>query len=231
MKSLLIESNSPILQDYYSHFLDFTCEALGIPECPPVKLVSKTGSSSFGNYNLFTKVITVATDGRHVADILRTLAHELVHEAQHMNGDPTLSLEQLEYEANAVAGMIMREYNKLHPELYDADDIGSDGQLDDSGNPGVAQGSLENSGVTVDAFQTPSYEEGGLDDGQPMRPSSPVEMAEEAPVNSVSSGGVDGIGFGSKGEPGIHPSKRNKGQVLKRKTLKQFRHGLIGGSL
>lgn len=231
MKSLLIESDAPIIQDYYSNFLDFACEYLGIPECPPVQLVSKTGSSSFGNYNIFTTVITVATDGRHVADVLRTIAHELVHEAQHMNGSPTVSLEELEYQANAVAGMIMREYNKLHPELYDADDIGSDGQLDDSGNPGVAQGSLENSGVTVDAFQTPSYEEGGLDDGQPMRPSSPVEMAEEAPVNSVSSGGVDGIGFGSKGEPGIHPSKRNKGQVLKRKTLKQFRHGLIGGSL
>lgn len=231
MKSLLIESNSPILQDYYSHFLDFTCEALGIPECPPVKLVSKTGSSSFGNYNLFTKVITVATDGRHVADILRTLAHELVHEAQHMNGDPTLSLEQLEYEANAVAGMIMRDYNKLHPELYDADEDESPDQLDDSGNPGAAQGSLENSGVTVDAFQTPSYEEGGLDDGQPMRPPYPIEMAEEAPVNAVSSGGVEGIGFGPKGEPGFHPTRHKKGQVLKRKTLKQFKHGLTGGSL
>jgi len=284
MKPLLIESNGHILQDYIQHFSYFACQKLGINDCPPIKLVSKTGSSSFGNYHISTKVITIATDGRHIADILRTLAHELVHESQHLHGQPECSLEELEYEANAIAGMIMREYNKLHPELYDATDIESDDTLEDMGNPGAAQGSLENSGVTVDRFQAPSYQEGGLS-SDPMRPTSHVELAEEgvkstdsdslkllklqnmalrafpsspkqkeiqqqinvlrekmkkentpeyhqtlkneeAPVNSVGSGAVEGMGFGPKGEPGIHPSKKNKPQVLKRKTLEQLRQGL-----
>ncbi len=202
MKPLLIESNGPILQDYFEHFCHFACQKLGIENCPPIKLVSKTGSSSFGNYHLSTKIITVATDGRHVADILRTLAHELVHEAQHMDSEvrPTHSIQELEYEANGLAGMIMREYNKIHPELYDA----------------------EETSIAID-----TTEENGISDSQPMRPYYPIEIAEDAVVNSVSSGGIDGIGVGSKGEPGIHPNKKKKEtQVLKRKTLQQFRNGL-----
>jgi hypothetical protein len=178
MRNFLVECHSPILFDYLKDFCVFVCERLGIADCPPINFVCKTGSSSFGNYRPSTKAIEVATDGRHVADILRTLAHELVHEAQHMDGEPAETLEELEYEANGLAGMLMREYNKLHPELYEAEDAPAVDELDDTGNPGIAMGNLENAGVTVDAFQTPTYES-GLDDGQPMRPPYPVEMAEE----------------------------------------------------
>lgn len=237
MKPLLIESSGSILQDYIEHFSYYACEKLGIPSCPPIGLVSKTGTSSFGNYNLSTKVITVATDGRHIADILRTLAHELVHEYQHLDGPPLQSLFELEYEANAIAGMIMREYNKMYPELYDAEpeeveavpEVQTEPVLSDTGNPGAAQGSLENSGVTVDTLQPqlPTYQEGGVSAHDPTRPTGPIEMAEEAPVNAASAGNVDGIGIGAKGEPGIHPNKLNKkDHVLKRKTLQQFKHGL-----
>lgn len=194
MRPLLIESNQPILYDYIHHFASYACERLGIQWCPPITIKSKTGTSSFGSYNTTDKRIIVAVDGRHIADILRTLAHELVHDAQHKNGIPSASLEELEYEANAVAGMIMREYNKLRPELYDAE-----GQNQDDDEYGE-----------------------GLADAQPMRPSHPVTMAEV--VNSVGSGGVDGIGVGPRGEPGIPRGKRP--QILKRKTLSQFKHGI-----
>ena len=29
--------------------------------------------------------------------------------------------------------------------------------------------------------------------------------SEDAPVNAVSSGNIDGVGYGSKGEPGVKP--------------------------
>jgi hypothetical protein len=63
--------------------------------------------------------INLALGGRHPVDILRTLAHELVHFKQHLDhklnaksGD-TGSPE--ENEAHAKAGIIMRIFNKKYP--------------------------------------------------------------------------------------------------------------------
>lgn len=180
MSNFLVECHNPILFDYLKDFCVFVCSRLGLEDCPPVTFVCKTGSTSFGSYRPSTQAIVVATDGRHVADILRTLAHEIVHDVQYADGEPDCSLEELEYEANGLAGMLMRDYNKMHPELYDAEEEPTPDELDDTGNPGAAMGSLENAGVTVDAYQTPSYES-GLDDGQPMRPPYPVELTEGHP--------------------------------------------------
>jgi Zn-dependent peptidase ImmA (M78 family) len=56
-------------------------------------------------------------------DVCRSIAHELVHHKQnlenrisdHINdGDGS----EIENEANAVAGVIIRKWGKLHPELY-----------------------------------------------------------------------------------------------------------------
>jgi Zn-dependent peptidase ImmA (M78 family) len=61
---------------------------------------------------------------RAVMDVCRSIAHELVHHKQnlenrisdHINdgGDGS----EIENEANAVAGVIIRKWGKLHPELY-----------------------------------------------------------------------------------------------------------------
>jgi hypothetical protein len=228
MSGFLIESSSPIIYDYLKDFVRFVSDKLGIEDLP-VSLVLKTGKASFGSYRPGHRTVEVATEGRHTADILRTLAHELVHDAQYKDGEPSQSLEELEYEANAVAGMLMREYNKLHPELYDAEEEPEPDEVLDMLGVG-AQGPLENAGITVDAFQAPaSYEYEGLGDAQPMRPPYPVELAEtlkeDAPVNAVGSGAVEGIGVGPKGEPGILPQKK-KTPMFKRKTLHQLREGL-----
>ena len=43
-------------------------------------------------------------------------------------------------------------------------------------------------------------------------------MWEDAAANSVGGGGIDGIGVGAKGEPGVHmkKKKKNKKELLKR---------------
>lgn len=37
---------------------------------------------TFGNYDADTNVLTVSISNRHILDVLRTLAHELVHYGQ-----------------------------------------------------------------------------------------------------------------------------------------------------
>lgn len=79
---------------------------------------------SFGQYNPKEKNLTVYIDNRNLADILRTLAHELVHHKQ--NEDGRLDIEsgetgsEIENEANALAGIIMRNYGKTHDMIYES---------------------------------------------------------------------------------------------------------------
>ncbi len=78
--------------------------------------------ASFGGYNPADKSIKLVVVGRNLADTMRTLAHELVHCRQ----DETVGLNigdgetgsEIENEANAVAGMIMRVYGRQYPEIY-----------------------------------------------------------------------------------------------------------------
>jgi len=115
---LLIECTTDKQDEFIHDFCQFTYAKLGIPDPPALTFVERTGSTSFGSYKPSDESIIVATTGRHISDILRTLGHELVHHKQLTGGGNDMSLEELEYEANAIAGMLMRDYNKLHPEMF-----------------------------------------------------------------------------------------------------------------
>lgn len=131
MKHLLIEEAHPIITDYLADFCAFACEKLGLATCPPITFVEHTGNASFGSYSPSEGTVVVATSGRHAADILRTLAHEFVHEQQIKQGTEQ-SLVEMEYDANAIAGMIMRDYNQLHPGLYGVmDSVGVENDTDE----------------------------------------------------------------------------------------------------
>ena len=68
-----------------------------------------------------TKIIYLSIVNRHPIDILRSLSHEVIHYKQLLGGKTVLGHtgSRHENEANAKAGEIMREYGKLHPELFD----------------------------------------------------------------------------------------------------------------
>jgi hypothetical protein len=76
-------------------------------------------------------MLEVAWGQRHIMDVLRTVAHELTHKHQHerdgsdMGPDAGETGSPYENEANARAGVLMRDYAKLHPEHFAA------GQTDD----------------------------------------------------------------------------------------------------
>lgn len=130
---LLIESLTPELTDYVEDFIDFMCGTLGVEDRPEVSFVAQTGNASFGSYQPSDGSVVVATQGRHIADTLRTLGHEIVHHKQMESGElESLSLLELERDANAVVGLAMRDYNQLHPEMY--------GVID---GPGTAENKLK----------------------------------------------------------------------------------------
>jgi hypothetical protein len=150
---LLIECTTEYQDQLIHDFCVFACERLEIADPPSFTFVEHTGTTSFGSYTPSDESIIVAVEGRHTSDILRTLGHELVHHKQLSEGDNSMTLELLEYEANAVAGMLMRDYNKLHPEMFDI----SVPVEPPPGSIGDSQGAVFS---------------------DPTRPSGPIEFAE-----------------------------------------------------
>jgi len=112
-------------------FITYTCNELGIEEPPKVFLNNNEsfGSTnrSFGHFNVADNKIVVAAANRNCADILRTIAHELTHYKQKLDGRLDLNNSEqsgttgsdIENEANARAGVIMRNFGKSHPEIYE----------------------------------------------------------------------------------------------------------------
>ena len=71
---------------------------------------------TFGFYDPRTHRIKVCIKDRHVTDCLRTLAHELVHRAQAqirpLTGEDGATGSDIENEANALAGILLRLWNQ-----------------------------------------------------------------------------------------------------------------------
>jgi Zn-dependent peptidase ImmA (M78 family) len=70
---------------------------------------------SFGYYDPSDHQIVIQCADRHPTDVLRTLAHELVHMAQAqispLTGEDGATGSDVENEANALAGILMRLWN------------------------------------------------------------------------------------------------------------------------
>ena len=105
-------------------FIEFAASELQLDELPNIDLQDGNEISvkhkSFGGYG--NKHITVTLSNRHIMDVCRTIAHELVHYRQDMNNELTHdsgndgSLH--ENEANALAAVVMRKWGKMHPNLF-----------------------------------------------------------------------------------------------------------------
>ena len=74
-----------------------------------------------GWYNPAKNEMWVYTGNRNLIDILRTVAHELAHHKQRLDGDTYASadLADLEGQADQVAGMIMKLYVRKFPEIIE----------------------------------------------------------------------------------------------------------------
>lgn len=109
--------------EMFSKFLPVAMHYLKLKKLPKIvfkKKIEDTHQPTFGMYVNGENVLYVALVNRHPNDILRTVAHELQHYKQdtehklHDESGATGSPE--ENEAHAMAGIVMRHFNKLHPE-------------------------------------------------------------------------------------------------------------------
>lgn len=114
MNSKELEITNP--SDVLTEFLYFVVGYLKLTTLPNIRFyrnMKKPGESlTFGYYEPADDVIYISIGDRHILDVCRTLAHELIHHKQRQQGKlkthsgSTGSTE--ENQANAQAGVIMR---------------------------------------------------------------------------------------------------------------------------
>ena len=116
-------SDEDILRD----FITFVARELKLKELPIIKLRRDPQwpvvHTTFGRYMDDKNMLEVAWGQRHIMDVLRTVAHELTHRRQHEREDVPMDAGETgspyENEANARAGILMRDYARLHPEYFE----------------------------------------------------------------------------------------------------------------
>jgi hypothetical protein len=117
------EQSDNILAD----FIDFAAQALDLNQMPKITFTDDENLAkqihALGSYQPSTDELVVVRGPRLTADVLRTLAHELVHRKQAELGP--LSKEDgktgspVENEANAAAGIILRKFGEYRPEIFE----------------------------------------------------------------------------------------------------------------
>ena len=117
------DSSHPYSEQQYSDFVDFVVTELGIENPPPIRVeVEPTSTYTTGYYNNKKEIVKVRGYQRQLADILRSIAHELVHHQQKEEGliqkpHPQIG-GPIEDEANSMAGRLVKTYGKIFPEIY-----------------------------------------------------------------------------------------------------------------
>lgn len=109
-----------------SDFVNFAKDFLGIDDGVKVELAfEKTPDlRTTAYYHNSDRRVKVYVKDRAKIDIMRSIAHELVHHKQNMDGrltDPEIDGADgspMENEANSLAGIIMRKWGRIHPEDY-----------------------------------------------------------------------------------------------------------------
>ena len=105
-----------------THLLQLCKAELKLTELPEIIMLDTEtttgGGTSFGQFT--NDGIKVVTAGRHPMDVMRTLAHELVHWKQRVEGMELDGSDgsKTENDANAIAGVIMRKFGQMYPEYF-----------------------------------------------------------------------------------------------------------------
>ena len=109
-------------------FIEFVDGKLNLGDNMPKIIISYDGDEaknmqSFGKNTPKLKEIRVVDKNRNLADTLRTLGHEIKHTDQYIKGVLTPKSgddgTDIENEANAFAGVVMREFGKKYPIIFE----------------------------------------------------------------------------------------------------------------
>jgi hypothetical protein len=107
-------------------FVSFASDKLGLKSLPNIRYKNDEDDyNSFAAYSPSTNELSISTLNRHPMDIFRSVAHELVHHKQNEDGRIGIDVAKegdtgsdIENEANAEAGKIMRWFAKANPKMF-----------------------------------------------------------------------------------------------------------------
>lgn len=128
VKTLLREALTKIGDEKYTtrinDFVRFAKEYLGINSGDVMLMSDRTQLSTTAAYG--DGKIMVYIKNRAIVDVMRSIAHELVHHKQDLDGrlkpeDHDKNNEAgspIENEANSIAGVLIRLYGKKNPDIY-----------------------------------------------------------------------------------------------------------------
>ena len=108
-------------------FIAFVKPKLDIKDMPEIVLsddeTEAQSMKSFGKYTPETNELRVVIANRNLADILRTFGHELKHCEQRekglLNQESNNTGSEEENEANAFAGVTMRDFGQENPLIFE----------------------------------------------------------------------------------------------------------------
>jgi hypothetical protein len=113
-------------KDKLNRFVKFVKNELGLEKMPTISIQNhRDGLKTTANYDYTkeNKVIKVCSKNRALVDVMRSIAHELVHHKQFEEGrldvkPPDIGGE-IEDEANAKAGQYIKMFAKEDPSIYE----------------------------------------------------------------------------------------------------------------
>lgn len=102
-------------------FADFCQKYLKMEHMPKIIVVHDADfpemAGTFGQYDPSKHEFRISVANRHTMDILRTVAHELVHHKQtELNSEEPRARK--EYEANVYGGMLIKLFGKKFPHFF-----------------------------------------------------------------------------------------------------------------
>jgi len=122
--------------DSLKDFVKFCQRHLKLTDLPKIDLTNdKSKTTTYAHNDIANDEIVVYMGkcsydypfgNRSLGDVMRSLAHELVHYEQKQNGklkhdgSDGVTGSPIENEANAVAGVIMREYGQNNPHIFES---------------------------------------------------------------------------------------------------------------
>lgn len=108
------------------NFIKFVKDQLDLKTTPTIKILNhRNGLKTTANYDYTKeeKIINVSCKNRSLVDVMRSIAHEMVHHKQYeqgrLNVKPPDIGGEIEDEANAKAGQFIKMFSRLDETIYD----------------------------------------------------------------------------------------------------------------
>lgn len=118
--------NPWINENEVDRFIDFAKRKLELDDDFSVVITDNDDElETLASYDINDNEVKVLGKNRSLPDIIRSVAHELVHHKQNERGELTGREEEgadgspWEDQANALAGELVRKYGRENPEIYD----------------------------------------------------------------------------------------------------------------